>query len=149
MEAAIGRRRFYLRVMRAKRASRFIRENPLFPFIPFGPIALFLGSVVMSAMALRGVRQIRRELMAGAVSEGGAPQVAGFTRTSRHGAAHRSASSRRSVSCASKECAQPTAAFLLFGRRAATPLRGAPRTAVRAWEKDRGNRRALFRGSRS
>jgi hypothetical protein len=68
MEAAIGRRRFYLRVMRGKRAARFIRENPLFPFIPFGPIALFLGSVVMSAMALRGVRQIRRELMAGAVS---------------------------------------------------------------------------------
>jgi hypothetical protein len=54
--------------MRGKRSARFIRENPLFPFIPFGPIALFLGSVVMSAMALRGVRQIRRELMAGAVS---------------------------------------------------------------------------------
>jgi hypothetical protein len=54
--------------MRAKRAARFIRENPLFPFIPFGPIALFLGSVVMSALALREVRQIRRELMAGALS---------------------------------------------------------------------------------
>ena len=50
--------------MRSKRAARFIRENPLFPFIPFGPIALFLGSLVMSAMALRGVRQIRRELAA-------------------------------------------------------------------------------------
>jgi len=40
------------------------RDNPLFPFIPFGPIALFLGSVVMSALALRGVRQVRRELAA-------------------------------------------------------------------------------------
>jgi hypothetical protein len=50
--------------MSAKRATRFIRDNPLFPFIPFGPIALFLGSVVMSAMALRGVRQVRRELAA-------------------------------------------------------------------------------------
>jgi hypothetical protein len=50
--------------MRAKRAARFIRDNPLFPFIPFGPIALFLGSVVMSALALRGVRQVRRELAA-------------------------------------------------------------------------------------
>jgi hypothetical protein len=50
--------------MRARRAARFIRDNPLYPFIPFGPIVLFLGSVVMSAMALRGVRQVRRELAA-------------------------------------------------------------------------------------
>jgi hypothetical protein len=53
--------------MRAKRAARFIRENPLFPFIPFGPIVLFLGSVVMSALALRGVRQVRRQLAATAI----------------------------------------------------------------------------------
>jgi len=50
--------------MRAKRAARFIRDYPLFPFIPFGPIAFFLGSMVMSALALRGVRQVRRELAA-------------------------------------------------------------------------------------
>ena len=50
--------------MSAKRAFRIIRENPLFPFIPFGPGALFVGSVVMSALALRGVRQLRRELAA-------------------------------------------------------------------------------------
>jgi hypothetical protein len=52
--------------MSAKKAFRTVRENPLFPFIPFGPIALFLGSVVMSAFALRGVRQLRRELAAAA-----------------------------------------------------------------------------------
>ena len=50
--------------MSRQKAFRVIRENPLFPFIPFGPIVLFLGSVVMSAMALRGVRQVRRELAA-------------------------------------------------------------------------------------
>jgi len=50
--------------MSAKKVFRNIRENPFFPFIPFGPIALFVGSVVMSALALRGVHQLRREFAA-------------------------------------------------------------------------------------
>jgi hypothetical protein len=50
--------------MHARRVLRAIRHNPLFPVIPFGPIALFLGSLVMSSLALRGVRQIRRDLAA-------------------------------------------------------------------------------------
>ena len=48
--------------MSAKRAIRFIRHNPLFPIIPLAPIVLFLGSFVLSALAFREVRQVRREL---------------------------------------------------------------------------------------
>ena len=40
----------------------FIRHNPLFPFIPFAPIVLFLGSVILSAFALREARHVRRDL---------------------------------------------------------------------------------------
>jgi len=52
----------YLARMSAKRAIRFIRHNPLFPIIPLAPIVLFLGSFVLSALAFREVRQVRREL---------------------------------------------------------------------------------------
>ena len=41
---------------------KFLRYNPLFPIIPFAPIVLFLGSVILSAFALREARQVRRDL---------------------------------------------------------------------------------------
>ena len=48
--------------MRAKKAFQFVRQNPLFPVIPFAPIALFIGSIVLSALALREARHLRRDL---------------------------------------------------------------------------------------
>jgi hypothetical protein len=45
--------------MDKRRVVKFIRHNPLFPFIPLVPIAMMVGSFVLSALALREARHAR------------------------------------------------------------------------------------------
>lgn len=54
--------RSYLRDMSPKRSLHLMRTRvPLFPIIPLVPFAMLVGSFVFSALAFRGMRQLRHQ----------------------------------------------------------------------------------------